>query len=221
MTAIASAQTAEDLTARTFEIALRCSAFGDVTVLSCDITGRHFRNSTSFGRGARLEKVFCGRVCHALQTRLRRLDRADDTISEAAFLLELPGLILGDLHLTAQPAQGRGTDVTVRFGTFIGGINRMFREDIGFDDPLAEATSELAVRVIGEVAVPLLDLCAAAEQDLAGIGGPFGAFGRRVGERGHEIRFQAELLKRFVGSRNKTTGPVVDTGHLKAVLTGT
>ncbi|MFT6104711.1 MAG: hypothetical protein ACJA1E_001134 [Paracoccaceae bacterium] len=75
---------------------------------------------------------------------------------------------------------------------------RSFQKCIGLDDCVPDRSSDLAAKILSDIAAPLLDICTLAESDLEKASG---AFGHRVSLRSHELIFESELSKRFVKNK--------------------
>ena len=167
-------------------------------VRSCEIYGESFRNRTSFSKQTRLADVFCDPFARALEACLERLSMETQVLVLPGFVVELPGLTIRGAHVIATKVKEGQVNIIMRFGSFLGGINRAFRETLGFDNHSADEHEAIGARVLEDIASPLLDICNAAELGMSDSVEKLGAFGRRVCARSHEIRFRVELLKRFV-----------------------
>ena len=111
------------------------------------------------------------------------------------FLVELPGLVLSGAHVMVMEAKDGIRNAILRFKEFMGAVNNAFRTDIGFHEPYSNHSEKLAVNVLAEVCLPLLNLCRRFE-DLS-----FGHDRQRtmeISDRAREFEFQTELLKRFI-----------------------
>ncbi|MFT6222825.1 MAG: hypothetical protein ACJA1F_000663 [Paracoccaceae bacterium] len=181
-----------------FVITIGATLANEFFVRSCEISGKAFRNRTSFGPKVSLEQAFCPRFASALAECLGKLKMETEVLSLPSFLLEIPGLTLSGVQIMATRVHENGVNIIMRFKSFIGGINAAFKESIGFDDYVPDRSSDLAAKILSDIAAPLLDICTLAESDLEKVSGAFGAFGHRVSLRSHELIFQSELLKRFV-----------------------
>lgn len=184
-----------------FIITLNADSSGDIQIRSCEVTSHMFRNRTSFAAGATLEQVFCPELAHALRFHFQKLRKVTEILSLPTFLLEIPGLTLSGMDIMATKLKEAGTNIIVRFKTFLGGINRAFSQSIGFDDPVRDPAADLAANVICDVALPLLDICSSAELGVINLTDELSDFSRSVCKRSNEIRFQTELLKRYVAQQ--------------------
>ena len=88
------------------------------------------------------------------------------------------------------------------FTNFLGGLNRAFRGNIGFDDPLLDSNDRISALVLSDIALPLLNICQDAERRIGHFGEPGSQFEHQISSRSDEIRFQIELIKRYVQSLN-------------------
>ena len=188
----------EDTFHRRMVVNLTVTTKHECFVRSCELKDRNFRNRTSFGEGAYLEHVFCDAVARALKSGITSLQGKSEVLSIPSVLVEIPGLTLVGLHLIVTKLKDATLNVIARFGSFIGGINRAFAHNIGFDDYLTEEKSVLTTKVLEDIALPLLDICAFAENDLATSDPKLRHFGVRLTEQSLQLRFKIELLKRFI-----------------------
>ena len=180
-------------------------------VRSCELKDRNFRNRTSFGKGANLEQVFCGPVASALRGGIASLQGKNEVLSIPSLLVEIPGLTLLGIHLIVTKLSDASLNIIARFGSFIGGINNAFAQNIGFDDHLTDQKTVLATKILEDIALPLLDICEFAENDLATTDPMFGRFGARLTEQSFQLRFKIELLKRYIDQEkltNQASNPV-------------
>lgn len=191
----------DDQRGRRFVVTLWQNATGTFFVRSCELAFRHFRNRTSFGTLATLDHVFTPHFAQAVQKCLGKLSLGTEVLSLPSFLLETPGLTVRGVHLMATRLTDGTLNIILRFGSFMGGINHVFAAHIGFDDPIGAQNEAISAQVLEDIASPLLDMCNWVEvggEDAANMLGPFG---KVVAERGNEIRFRIELLKRFIAGR--------------------
>jgi len=168
----------DDQRGRRFVVTLWQNATGTFFVRSCELAFRHFRNRTSFGTLATLDHVFTPHFAQAVQKCLGKLSLGTEVLSLPSFLLETPGLTVRGVHLMAT----RLTDGTLNI-------------------PIGAQNEAISAQVLEDIASPLLDMCNWVEvggEDAANMLGPFG---KVVAERGNEIRFRIELLKRFIAGR--------------------
>lgn len=186
---------------------LTMSADDRLEVRSCEIVSDSFRNRTSFHGKSHVQDVFVTEVADAINACISSLSFRTELVSLPNFTVEMPGLILSDASLICTETNDGNLNIIFRINRFVGGVNRLFLNRIGFEDPLSPMVSEISARVLSDIAVPLLDLCAIAQQDLGPEDGPLGAFGKKLRERSAELEFHIELIKRFV--ENTQTVPVV------------
>lgn len=159
--------------------------------------GMHFRNRTSFAKRAGLCEVFTDAVAEGIAKCLEQVDEQAQVISLPDLLIEADGLTLAGAHIVSQPLENGAVHVLLRFKLMLGGINRAFKEDIGFDDFVIDQNAHLSSKVLSDLALPLLNICAAAEAGLLEAAPPLQEFGAHMIEQAQEIYFQIELVKRF------------------------
>ena len=83
----------------------------------------------------------------------------------------------------------------LRFNEFMGAINNAFCMDIGFQEVYPSQAEKLAVNVLEDICMPVLNLCRTLQEAGTGLG--HDAFAR-MADRAREFEFQTELLKRFI-----------------------
>ncbi|MDF1726419.1 MAG: hypothetical protein P1U53_01605 [Sulfitobacter sp.] len=166
------------------------------TVSSCDIIGRGFCNRTSFRGDTGLGQVFVPEVSCGITDCLGQLTGKNEVLSFPNLVIQTSGLILGGLQLIATATADAELKITCRFGGFIGGVNRVFREAIGFDGTVGHETERLSSLVLADLVLPLLNLCNSTDHHACQGSGPAWPLVPR--ERREEIEFRVELLKRFM-----------------------
>ena len=103
-------------------------------------------------------------------------------------------------HVLSTRNENDSLAIIVRFRTILGGINRAFRQDLGIEDSVPEHCSHMSAAVLADIVLPLLDLCAAAEGGALETSKGLDDFIETLIERSQDVRFQAELVKRFVAT---------------------
>jgi len=186
--------------ARRFVMTLEKHAEGHVTVRSCEILGTHFRNRTSFPVRVEMADVLQGAAATAVGGCLAKLSGENEVLSLPSFLYESSDLVLSGAHIIATRTGKNTMNIIVRFGFFLGGINRIFKDDMGFDNPMNDHSSHLSAAILSDLALPLLHICRAAEQGLGALDGQLGRLGATLAQRSGEIAFQVELLNRYLAS---------------------
>ncbi|WP_227269455.1 hypothetical protein [Roseobacter weihaiensis] len=183
-----------DLSDRTITLNLTLKAADVVSIRSCEVIGRSFRNRVSFQETTDIEGVLVGRLADAIRSCLKRLPGGAQVLALPEFLVEVPGLILSGLHIMIMEAKDGVRNAIFRFKEFIGGINNAFLTDLGFQETSATHSEKLAVNVLAEICLPIFNLCQTFEQMNLGKGTNAPEFILRA----REFEFQTELLKRFV-----------------------
>ncbi len=111
------------------------------------------------------------------------------------FLIELPGLVLSGAHVMVMETKEGVRNAIMRFKEFMGAVNNAFRADIGFHQPYANHSEKLAINVLAEVCLPILNLCRNFEElNFSNDRGK----ALNIADRAREFEFQTELLKRFI-----------------------
>ena len=184
-----------DLSDRTLTINLILKAPQIITVRSCEVLGRGFRNRLSFQGESDLDKVLHARLAQSIRECLRSVPDGAQVLSMPEFLLELPGLALYGAHVLVMDARNGIRNAILRFTEFLGAASNAFIPEIGFDQATTTHSEKLAMNVLEEICMPILNLCHALDTMAQEQGQPVPA---RVRDRAREFQFQTELLKRFV-----------------------
>lgn len=201
--------------ARRFVINVMSSSARDFEVRSCEITCDAFRNRTSFQSSISLDEVYKDEVAAGLKTCLRKLSGETEVVALPSFVLEIPGLTLAGAQMVATKTSDDVLHIIMRFRFFVGGINNVFRPKLGFDDALNDHAANLSVRVLSDLALPLLNICEAYKSSLIDVDVDFADFIVGLSQRSQELRFQVELLKRFVDSTESAEVPSTITPTLE------
>ena len=208
------------LSDRTLTLNLTLKTPQQVTVRSCEVIGRNFRNRVSFQESSHLDDVLVARLTEAIKSSLKTLAGGAQVLSLPDFLVELPGLALAGAHVMVMEAKDGVRNAIFRFTEFMGTINNAFKLDIGFSEPYATHSERLAISVLEEICLPILNLCRAFDmlnmtQDQM--------FAKAVSDKAMEFEFQTELLKRFVANaavvrgnaqRDRAYGSEMDQGWM-------
>lgn len=166
-----------------------------ITVRSCEVVGRWFRNRISFQDHRSLHDVLVGKLAQALHAHLRDLPKGSQVLALPEFLVEVPGLALSGLHVMVSETKDGSRNAILRFSEFIGALNRAFRLEIGFEDAGVSYGDRLALNVLEEICLPILNLCRsfnALQHENQQV------LHREFAERALEFEFQTELLKRYI-----------------------
>jgi hypothetical protein len=191
--------TSSDLSDRTITLSLTLHSPEHVSLRSCEVLGRNFRNRISFNDSAPVEEVLVARLARAIKACLASLPEGAHVLALPEFLVELPGLALSGLHVMVMEAKDGIRNAIFRFKEFMGAVNKAFRTDIGFQEACASHSEKLAVNVLADVCLPILNLCRSFEEM------NFGHDRRKalnIADRAREFEFQTELLKRFIFNAN-------------------
>lgn len=178
-------------------VTLNVTLRGDssVTFRSCEVLGRGFRNRVSFSELREVEDVLVAHLAQAVKTCVNGLSGGAQVLALPDFLVEIPGLALRGVHLMVMEAKEGVRNAIFRFTSFVGAINKAFCTDIGFEEPVATHSEKLAVDILAEICLPILNLCRSFETLT------FGDEKRasfEFADKAREFEFQTELLKRFI-----------------------
>lgn len=187
-----------------------------VLIRSCEVLGPEFRSRFSFSEHRRLDDVLVGRLAHAISLSLHKIPPGAHVLALPEFLIELPGLVLSGAHILVMEASNRVRSVIVRFKHVIGAANRALKVDVGVEAQPVTHGQRLAVNVLADICLPLLNICHEMENTLRTTG-QMGTTG--LMEQVREFRFQTELLKRFITSADQTGDadalPLPEAGGLR------
>lgn len=173
-------------------------------VRSCEVVSAEYRNRTTFQGSCGVDDVFEENVARGLRECLNALSLEAEVVSLPEFFIETPGLILAGAHIMSSIAPDGMVAIILRFQLMIGGVACAFKSDIGVDRPVLDTRERIATLVLSDISLPLLDLCAAAETDLMSDTDTLARFSRELAERSHEIRFQVELVKRYIADMERS-----------------
>lgn len=183
-----------DLSDRLMTISLIHNGPDDIWIRSCEVLGTGFRSRFSFHEKRRVEDVLVARLAHAIAVNLRKIPDGAHVLALPEFLIEVPGLILSGVHIMVTEVTGSARSIILRFKEFIGGASNAFRVDVGFEEPLTVHGQKLAISVLDDICLPLLNLCHLLENTANQFGYKSN---ERLKDRIEEFRFQTELLKRY------------------------
>lgn len=167
-------------------------------VRSCEITSPEIRNRTSFSKNVAISDIFVDELARALEDCLSKLSGSTEVLSLPSFALELPGLVLAGAQIMVTKADSGALSFIFRFKLTMGGINRAFKADVGLNENMQDHAARLSADVMADIALPLLDICAAAEFGMITEESRISDRLNLISEQSHEIRFRVELLKRFL-----------------------
>lgn len=184
-----------DLSDRMLTINLTLAEPDAVYLRSCEVVARAFRNRVSFSDSRQMRDVLVPRLAQAIAHRLRDLPAGAQVLSLPDFLIELPGLALCGMHIMVMEAKDGVRNAILRFKDFMGAVNRAFRMEIGFHEPCTSYGERLAINVLADVCLPILNLCHSLETLAEGLERNRA---RHIADRAREFEFQTELLKRFI-----------------------
>lgn len=156
------------------------------------------RNRTSFTRLRRLDEVFEPGIATRLLAEIKKLTPQARAVSLPDQVFEAKGVVLAGLHLMCTYAKDGTGSLIVRFKKLIGNMQHALREGFGFGEPVAEVADHTALKVLTDISMPLLDICSYAEGEARKEAAGENSHLRALVDRAGEIRFQVELIKRYI-----------------------
>jgi hypothetical protein len=184
-----------DLSDRTITLTLTLRPSDAISVRSCEVVGRWFRNRVSFQEHHCIDDVLVGRLANAIRSCLRNLPDGTHVLALPEFLVELPGLALSGVHVMVMEMKEGSRNAILRFKEFMGAINNAFRIDIGLQETAPSHGEKLAMNVLEEICLPILNLCRSFEADRDNA---MQSLPLHLEDRAREFEFQTELLKRYI-----------------------
>ncbi|SLN58123.1 hypothetical protein [Pseudooctadecabacter jejudonensis] len=181
-------------------------------VRSCEVIGTHHRNRFSFPSKVAVSDVFIDQVAHGVLHCLASLSNTTEVVSLPTVTIEIPGLSLAKAHLITTLADDGSLGIILRFKVVLGSVNHAFRPELGIESSVADYSSHMSALVLTDIVMPFLDLCTAAENGVLETAEGLDTFVEMLMERSQDVRFQSELIKRFVASAADVTSP--DTKRL-------
>ncbi|WP_299498876.1 hypothetical protein [uncultured Roseobacter sp.] len=184
-----------DLSGRVLTLNLTLKENATISVRSCEVLGRGFRNRVSFQDTSDIDQILVAKLAHSVRKCMASIPDGTHVLSLPEFLVELPGLVLSGAHVLIMELKDGMRNAIFRFKEFMGSLNNAFHPDIGFQEPYSNHAEKLAANVLADICLPLLNMCREMEyaqvetQDHLPSG---------FSERAQEFEFQTELLKRFI-----------------------
>ncbi|MFK7882232.1 hypothetical protein [Roseobacter sp.] len=184
-----------DLCDRVLTLNLSLAENNEITLRSCEVLGRGFRNRVSFQERSKIDDILVARLAHSVRKCIATIPDGTHVLAMPEFLVELPGLVLSGVHVLIMKLKGGVRNAIFRIKDFMGALNNAFHQDIGFQEPYSNHAERLATNVLADICLPLLNMC--REMEYAQIDTqdhlPSG-----FADRAKEFEFQTELLKRFI-----------------------
>lgn len=193
-------QTAAMIGGQRFVVNLMSRPGRPVEVRSCEIMGAQHRNRFTFPVKVAVEDVFVDVLASGVRQCLSSLSHTTEVVSLPTLVIELPGLTLAKAHLMTTLGEDGSLAIILRFKTVLGGITRAFQSNLGIEDSVMDHTTHMSALVLTDIVMPLLDLCSIIETGEVEDPVAFYAFMDTLIERARDVRFQAELIKRFVAT---------------------
>ncbi|WP_299953404.1 hypothetical protein [uncultured Roseobacter sp.] len=184
-----------DLSDRVMTLNLTVKEDKSISVRSCEVLGRGFRNRVSFQETSELERVLVAKLAHSVRKCISTIPDGAHVLSLPDFLVEVPGLVLSGAHILVMEIKDGMRNAIVRFKEFMGALNNAFHPDIGFQEPYANHAERLATNVLADICLPLLNMC--RDMEYAQVDA-HERLPQGFAERAREFEFQTELLKRFI-----------------------
>lgn len=183
-----------------FVVNLRARGSDPVEVRSCEVMGAAHRNRFTFPKTVSVSDVFVGAVAEGVQDCLAALSNTTEVVSLPSVMIEIPGLSLARVNIMSNQTDDGTLGIILRFRTVLGGIGHAFNAGLGIEDSVQDYASHMSALVLTDLVLPMLDLCESAQSGILKSTDNVTAVMDTLIERSHELRFQAELIKRFVAS---------------------
>jgi hypothetical protein len=145
-----------------------------------------------------VEDVFVPQVADGVNECLSTLSDKTEVVSLPSVVIEIPGLSLAKVNVMSTKAEDGALGIILRFKMLLGGIAKAFRPDLGIEDSVPDHSAHMSALVLTDIVLPLLNLCEVAENGMLNETRDFSGFMDTLIERSRDVRFQAELIKRFV-----------------------
>lgn len=169
-----------------------------IHVLACEIAGPNFTNRTLFHGESQIATVLNPELAEAVFDKLAEVGPQHQVLSIPGFLLEMPGLTLSCMHIMVSEERDESQKIMVRFQTFLGSLGKVLRAKVGFDTAVVSNQEKIAIQVLSDIALPLLNLCRLPEMaNISEKEGRVEEIRRLLADRADEVAFHVELLKRF------------------------
>jgi hypothetical protein len=196
---------------RVLTINLLVDGSEQVSLRSCEVIGQRFRNRVSFSDTNSIDEVLVEKLAYAIRRCLAKVPEGARVLALPEFLIELPGLALSGVHVMIMEVRDEVRSAIFRFRDFIGSVNNAFRGDIGIEEPCSGYAERLAVNVLEDICLPLLNVARELEFAQTRSGA---ALSRALEDKVLEFEFQTELLKRFIHNSGIQTerapSPLID-----------
>lgn len=186
---------------RSFVIRLMMQEDGTTRVPSCELVDPKYRNKISFREDLPPEQIFVATIANTLRSHLNKLSMTTEVWSLPSLSIEIPGLTLAGAHLMMTHTPGGDLSIIFRFSFYYGEIDCAFLEGIGFTRDSGAQSERLAVEVLSDLALPLMNICHSAAQLEHQPQIPFNKFGRDLAARAEELQMQINLVRRFIERR--------------------
>lgn len=175
-----------------------------IEVRSCEVIGAHHRNRFTFPSKVSIEDVFVDKIAQGMNQCLASLSDCTEVVSLPSVSLEIPGLSLAKVNLMATRTEDGTLGIILRFKMLLGGIAKAFKPELGIEDSVSDYSSHMSALVLTDIVLPLLNLCEVAESGSLTNSAEFAEFMDTLIDRSRDVRFQAELIKRFVASAGRS-----------------
>ncbi|RPE71444.1 hypothetical protein EDD53_0563 [Pacificibacter maritimus] len=189
-------------------------------VKSCEVINGTFRNRTSFSRDFVIDKIFTQKVALGIQHCIDKLTQKNEVVSLPTYVVEAEKIVLAGANVISRANDQNGANIILRFNLFLGSISGAFNPEIGFQNSLEGPTDAVSMEILSDIAMPLLNLCIAVETGDALDARRAQKFLDTLSDRSYEIKFQIELIKRFVENNERGLNDVElpSTPSFKALL---
>ena len=180
---------------------------GKASIKSIELFCSKFRTRTSFGSGRTAEEVFSREFSEFLTSSYAKLSMRKEVHSLSTQDLQLPGVQFLNAHFNAAPGFDGTLHVMARFSVGQGSIVNLICEDLGIIDSGMMPIDIVALGVLEDIALPLLDVCETFQGEISLSETSLIKIARKLANNSHEIRFRIELVKRFAEQQAKNPEP--------------
>jgi hypothetical protein len=174
---------------------------GELTVLACEVLGTSFTNRTLFHTINKPKDVLTEELAQHICEIVSTIGTGHQVVSRPEYVIEKSGLTLSVLHVIAAEMRDGVQHLIVRFKTFIGSLGHILAPKIGFEPSLANTQERVALDVLSEIAMPIMDLCTYSMLSSEQQDPQMAKVHANLQEKARDLAINIELLKRFaVGS---------------------
>ncbi|WP_299413445.1 hypothetical protein [uncultured Sulfitobacter sp.] len=181
-------------------------------VNSLELWAESGRHHVSFSGAHQLDQVFETGIAATLARQVAKLSADMQDLSLPDQVIEAKGLVLAGTRLVSNYAADGTAFVVVRFKQIIGDWRNGLIDADDFGIALPKARDVVAMSILADISMPLLDICDCVEAGAAPHAINDSSFFRHIGAHADKIRFEVELIKRYLASldRPRVSEPTSD-----------